>query len=124
MARSNSLLASLVERLNRLSIKCARLVCDQSDAVSDLLRLTGKSAAELIELVKAIDPPSITDADQPRELEAIQQIAAIDGLIDLADRLAGEIPVGELAHPTDVPSGASAQTTSDISGPAGLQEDM
>ena len=68
-------------RIERLALDCGELALElEMFAIPKLLEMTGTSPAELIDLIKGIDPGTITDPGERKQLEAVQAFASLEDL--------------------------------------------
>lgn len=71
----------VVKRIERLALDCGELAVElEIFAIPKLLELTGQSPEALIELIKAVDPSTISDPRERRQLQAIQAFTAFEDL--------------------------------------------
>jgi hypothetical protein len=71
----------VVKRIERLALDCGELALElEMFAIPKLLEMTGTSPAELIDLIKGIDPGTITDLGERKQLEAVQAFAGLEDL--------------------------------------------
>lgn len=72
---------AVVKRIERLALDCGELALElEMFAIPKLLEMTGTSPAELIDLIKGIDPGTITDPGERKQLEAVQAFASLEDL--------------------------------------------
>jgi hypothetical protein len=72
---------AVVKRIERLALDCGELALElEMFAIPKLLEMTGTSPAELIDLIKGIDPGTITDLGERKQLEAVQAFAGLEDL--------------------------------------------
>jgi hypothetical protein len=84
-----------VARIERLAVDCGQLTVElHRFAGGELEALLGKSQQELLALMRSIDPATIADPRQRREVEAILAM----GDVDLASRESDEPPPGEVPN--------------------------
>jgi hypothetical protein len=70
---------AVVKRIERLALDCGELAVElEMFAIPKLLEMTGASASALIDLIKAIDPSTITDPRERKQLEAVQAFASLE----------------------------------------------
>jgi hypothetical protein len=72
---------AVVKRIERLALDCGELALElEMFAIPKLLEMTGTSPPELIDLIKGIDPSTITDPGERKQLEAVQAFASLEDL--------------------------------------------
>jgi hypothetical protein len=89
-ASSDEHMDAVVKRVEQLALDCAELAVElQLVAIPALEAILGKSRAQLIEIVRSIDPGTITDSRERKQLEAIQTFDDLKGLPLALDDLDG-----------------------------------
>jgi hypothetical protein len=70
---------AVVKRIEQLALDCAGLAAQlHIVAAAKLEARLGKSQAELVEIVKAVDPETIKDPRERRQLESIRALSGVD----------------------------------------------
>lgn len=65
----------MIERIDRLALDCGELAIElQMFSVPKLFELTGRSPTEVVDLVTDVDPTTVTDPRERKQLEAVQAL--------------------------------------------------
>lgn len=66
---------TVIERIDRLTLDCGELAIElQMFSVPKLVELTGRSPTEVVDLVTDVDPTTVTDPRDRKQLEAVQAV--------------------------------------------------
>ena len=66
---------AVIERIDRLALDCGELAIElQMFSVPKLFELTGRSPTEVVDLVTDVDPTTVTDPRERKQLEAVQAL--------------------------------------------------
>lgn len=66
---------TVIERIDRLALDCGELAIElQMFSVPKLFELTGRSPTEVVDLVTDVDPTTVTDPRDRKQLEAVQAL--------------------------------------------------
>jgi hypothetical protein len=75
---------AVVQRIERLALDCGELAVElEMFAIPKALKLTGRSLEEVVVLVTAQDPRTITDPRERKQLEAVLALAESEDLITM-----------------------------------------
>ena len=87
---------AVVQRVERFALDCAELAVElQLFAVPRLEAMFGTSRAEMIEMVRSIDPSTVDGRRDREQLNALQTFADLEGLAAALDELGGGSPPGD-----------------------------
>jgi len=66
---------TVIERIDQLALDCGELAVElQVFSVPKLFELTGRSPAEVLDLVTGVDPTTVTDPRERKQLEAVRAL--------------------------------------------------
>jgi hypothetical protein len=66
---------TVIERIDQMALDCGDLAVElQMFSVPKLFQLAGHSPAEVVDLVKGVDPTAVTDPLERKQLEAVQAL--------------------------------------------------